>query len=324
MDIFDLYDVSLPQRLIEYLSYASTIRGRSPGTTKNYKGDLKLFLKFTKKLKTRSNEDISLIDISDIDDEFLRKITLTDMHMFFNYVTTTRKNKIAARARKTASIRAFFDYLERKAKILTYNPARELESPKTEKRNPIYLTLDESKDLLNSVNGVHKERDYCIIVLFLNCGLRISELVSIDITNIKNDLLTVIGKGNKERTVYLNDACIEAIQDYLEVRLEPNNEEDANALFISSNRKRISTDAVRKFLNKYFLESGLTGKRYTPHKLRHTAATLLYKYGHVDIRTLQQILGHENVSTTQIYTHVDEEQLREAVKANPLAEFTKK
>lgn len=324
MEIYELFDYTLPPRVIEYLNYMVTVKNRSIGTVKNYKTEIRLFLKFVKKLKTKSKENVAVIDISDIDDDFIRGITLTDLYAFMTFVTLERKNGSYARARKIAAIKSFFKYLESKAKILTLNPALELENPKIEKRNPVYLTLDESLKLLDSISGSHKERNYCIVVLFLNCGMRLSELVGIDISNIKEDTLTVIGKGNKERTVYLNDVCLNAIKDYLDVRIEPTNEEDKNALFISAKRKRISTRAVQELLDKYFKAAELTGKKYTAHKLRHTSATLLYKHGNVDIRVLQQLLGHESVSTTQIYTHIDEEQLRDAVKLNPLSDFTKK
>lgn len=324
MELYELFDYTLPPRVIEYLNYMLTVKNMSIGTAKNYKCELRMFLRFLKKMKTRSKEKLDFIDISDIDDDFIRGITLSDMYSFISYISIERKNGAQARARKIAAIKSFFKYLESKAKIITQNPARELESPKIDKRNPVYLTLDESKRLLSSVTGKHKERNYCIIVMFLNCGLRLSELVGININNIKEDTLTVIGKGNKERTIYLNDLCLEAINNYMDVRIEPDNEDDKDALFVSGKRKRISQKAIQELLGKYFKQADLTGKKYTAHKLRHTAATLLYKHGGVDIRVLQQILGHESVSTTQIYTHVDAEQLRDAVKLNPLADLSKK
>lgn len=324
MEFYDLYDSTMPQRLIEFLNYLITIKNLSSKTVYNYKSDLKLLLRFLKKVKLRLKEDVSLIDISDIDDDFLRAITLTDMYMYLSYITMERKNGANARARKIASAKSFFKYLESKAKMLDQNPTRELESPKIEKRNPVYLTLEESKQFLNNISGRYKERDLCIAIIFLNCGLRLSELIGISIPNIKDDMLTVVGKGNKERTIYLNNACIEAIDDYLKVRLEPKDDDGKIALFLSNRGKRISEREVQKLLKKYFLEADLTAKKYTAHKLRHTAATLLYKHGNVDIRVLQKILGHESVSTTQIYTHVDEEQLRDAAKLNPLSDFIKK
>jgi integrase/recombinase XerD len=207
--------------------------------------------------------------------------------------------------------------------VIRHNPSIELESPKINSRHPVYLTLEESKQLLSSIDGENKERDYAIITLFLNCGLRLSELISIDINKINNDKLTVIGKGNKERTVYLNSACIDAINNYLKVRPTDDNVKDKNALFLSERKRRISKRAVQYLVKKYIGISNLDTEKYSPHKLRHTAATLMYKYGKVDIRSLQQILGHENISTTQIYTHLDDETLRNAINANPLSEEKK-
>lgn len=318
MDLYSLFDMECPPRLTEYLNYLVTVKNSPVSTVKNYKSDLKMFLRFIKKIRTKSKEDISLIDISDVDDMFLQKIMLNELYMFTTFLTIEKKAAQPTRARKIIAIRSFFKYLNTKAKVLTNNVALELEIPKKEKRNPVYLTLDESKTLLAAPKGRQKKRDYCIITLFLNCGLRLSELVGINISNIKQDTLTVIGKGNKERTVYLNDACIKAINDYLEVREIPKPGHE-DALFLSQQKQRISDRAVQELIGKHFKEANITGKKYTPHKLRHTAATLLYKYANVDIRTLKEILGHEDVSTTQIYTHVDDESLREAVKANPLA-----
>ncbi len=204
-------------------------------------------------------------------------------------------------------------------KLIPENPAIDLETPKKNSRLPVALTLDESKGMLTSISGSNEKRDYAIITLFLNCGLRLSELIGIDIDKIKGDTLTVIGKGNKERTIYLNDVCVEAIENYLAVRPEANPGHE-KALFISNRKTRFTQRGVQHMVDKYLNEAGLAGKNYSPHKLRHTAATLMYQYGHVDIRALQELLGHESVSTTQIYTHIDKEQLRDAVKNNPLNE----
>ncbi|WP_035380152.1 tyrosine recombinase XerC [Fervidicella metallireducens] len=317
LDFFEIYDDQLPDILNEFLGYLFTVKAKSPNTIYGYKTDLKLFLKYMKKFKCKLSEDLEGIDIRDIDESFIKNIRLGDLYSFINYITLKRDNSSYARARKTASIKSFFNYLETKVKIIKENPARELESPKISKRHPIYLTLDQSRKLLNIVDGRNKERDYAIIVLFLNCGLRLSELVSIDINKIKGDTLTVIGKGNKERTVYLNNACINAINEYIRVRPKDGAQD---ALFLSERKTRINKRTVEILVNKYIKMAGLYEEKYTPHKLRHTAATLMYKYGNVDIRALQQILGHESVSTTQIYTHLDDEKLRMAVKSNPLAD----
>ncbi|WP_048569501.1 tyrosine recombinase XerC [Clostridium cylindrosporum] len=310
--------------LTEFLGYLSTIKGKSPNTVEGYKIDIRLFLKFVLKQKHRLTSDVEGVSIRDIDDEFIKNIRLGDIYSFMNYVNTTRGNSPYARARKVSSIRVFFTYLERRVKLITDNPAKDLESPKINKRHPVYLTLNESKDLLESVFGTvvgrNKQRDFAMLTLFLNCGLRLSELVGIDISRIKEDILTVIGKGNKERTVYLPPICVNSINSYLQERPIPiTGHEDA--LFLSEQRRRINKRTVEKLVKKYAEFAGLDSTKYTPHKLRHTAATLMYKHGGVDIRALQQILGHESISTTQIYTHVDDEQLRKAAKSNPLANF---
>lgn len=322
--MYESYSEDLPYMLNEFLGYLSTIKGKSKNTINGYKVDLRLFLKYTYKQKNKLSIEIEEILISDIDEDFIKNIRLGDIYSFMNYVGTKRKNSSYARARKTAAIRAFFSYLEKKTNIISNNPAKDLESPKINKRQPIYLTLNESKDLLESVFGTvtgrNKERDFAILALFLNCGLRLSELVGINISKIKEDTLTVIGKGNKERTVYLPPICITSINNYLKVRPTAI-DEDQDALFLSQSKRRINKRTVELLVKKYIELSGLDKTKYTPHKLRHTAATLMYKHGEVDIRALQQILGHESISTTQIYTHIDDEQLRKAAKSNPLADF---
>lgn len=304
----------------DFLNYILTIKGKSENTVQEYFYDLRLFFRFMKQYKNLIDDSIDFddIDISDINIEFIESITLSDLYEFMSFLSRERDNKSSSRARKVASIKSFYNYLTSKAKLLNYNPASELESPKVLKRLPRYLNIEESKKLLAAIDGKHKERDYAIITLFLNCGLRLSELVNINIGNIKNDTLTVIGKGNKERTIYLNNACIKAIDAYLKVR-PVNGVKDKNALFISERKQRISNKTVQHIVKKYVSLAGLDPERYSAHKLRHTAATLMYKHGNVDIRALQQILGHESVSTTEIYTHVDSAQLRNAVDSNPLA-----
>lgn len=318
-----IYDPDIPESLNDFLNYLGTIRGKSKNTIDGYKVDLIMFFRFLKLYRGRvpNQQDFETIQINDIEDSFIKRIKLSDLYAFISFAENYRSNGSYARARKVATLKSFFKFLYGKAKIIDENPALELESPKISKRNPIYLTLEESKALLNSIDGKYKERDYCIITLFLNCGLRLSELCGIDISRIKGDTLTVIGKGNKERTVYLNSACMKAIRNYLIVRNQDYDKiKDKDALFISKNNIRINKRSVELMLKKYLEKANLDTERYTPHKLRHTAATLMYKYGNVDIRSLQKILGHENVSTTQIYTHVDDEKLREAVRSNPLSD----
>lgn len=318
---------NLPQSVIDFLNYLETIRGKSPNTIKGYEIDLSMFFKFLKIYKGLVVDDsleFHEIDIKDIDNVFLKSIKLTDIYAFLSFAEKQRNNGNYARARKVAAIKSYFKYLHGKAKIIDDNPTLDLEAPKMNKRHPIYLTLDESINLLSSLNENSKNyyRDYCILTLFLNCGMRLSELCGIKIDKIKGDTLTIIGKGNKERTVYLNDACIRAINNYLKVRDDSKcTPEDKEYLLLSSRFKPINKRTVELLVKKHISNSGLTNEKYTPHKLRHTAATLMYKHGNVDIRSLQSILGHENIATTQIYTHVDEEILRDAVKSNPLSKL---
>lgn len=322
----DITNNNYPEFLNGFIDYYEVIKGKSKNTINGYVIDISLFLKFIKVYKGQEKEakKIEDVKINDITKDFLRKITLTDLFAFLSYTEKVRENGSYTRSRKVSALRAFFGYLHQKAKIINENPALELETPKKEKRNPIYLTLEQCKILLNSMDKKDKNylRDYCIFVLFLNCGMRISELCSIQLKRIKNDTLTIVGKGNKERTVYLNHACLKAIENYLKVRDDSKATlENKEYLFLSSQHKKINKRTVEIMVKKKIQEAGLTDAKYTPHKLRHTAATLMYKHGNVDIRSLQGILGHESISTTQIYTHIDDETLREAIKSNPLADF---
>lgn len=320
MNSFKEYEC-LPPSARSFLSYMANIKGKSDNTVHEYYYDLRTFFRFMKCLRGLSSFDqFDEIDCSDIDDDFLRSVTLDDIYAFLAYANKLRDNNANSRARKVSSLKSYFNYLSTKAGILETNVTKELESPKLPSRLPVYLTLDESKRLLSSVDGEFKVRDYCIILLFLNCGMRLSELVGINIDDINGDRLTVIGKGNKQRTVYLNPSCIEAINDYLKIR-PTDNVKDRKALFLSKQKNRISNNMVYKMVQKNLLRAGLDPEKYSPHKLRHTAATLMYKYGDVDVRALQEILGHEQLSTTQIYTHVDEDELRSAIERNPLAEY---
>lgn len=317
-----------PDFLNSFLDYNITILNKSSNTIKEYNYDLATFLKFIKirfKLCS-STEEFKNIHINDITTDTISKVTLDDIHAFISYLATDLKSKPATRARKVSSIRAFFKYLSKKAELIKINPAQNLESPKLERRLPKYLSLEESKKLLNVTNeeSRNKKRDYAMITLFLNCGMRLSELVGINIKNIdfSECRLTVIGKGNKERLIYLNKACINAINDYLEVRpKETINLNSRDALFLSERRERISNRTVQYIVKNELLKAGLDINKYSVHKLRHTAATLMYQYGNVDIRALQELLGHESISTTEIYTHVDNEQVRNAVESNPLADL---
>ncbi len=324
---FDFLEKSKhPKRVIEFLNYLENVKGKSLNTIKGYSVDLGLFFKFLKVYKGLENnielEKIEEVEISDLGDNFIKDITLSDIYAFLAFLEKVRNNSAYARARKVATLKSFFKFLNSKIKLIDENPTVELESPKINKRHPVYLTLDQSITVLNSMDKGNKNyyRDYCILTLFLNCGMRLSELCNIKIEKIKGDTLTIIGKGNKERTVYLNEASIAAIENYLKNRNDSKATEEAKKyLFLSSKYRPINKRSVEILVKKHIENAGFKDQKYTPHKLRHTAATLMYKYGNVDIRSLQNILGHENISTTQIYTHVDDETLREAVKTNPLA-----
>ncbi len=313
-----IFNTPLPSYAEEFLIYMESIRGKSANTVKEYRYDLISF--FTYFLKSQKK-----YHIDELDEGFIRSVTLTDLYKYINFLSKERKLKPTSRARKVASIRSFFKYLFSKAHVLDTNPAVDLESPKQTKKLPVYLQLDESKALLSSVSGENELRDYCILTLFLNCGMRLSELCGINISSIKDNTIIVKGKGDKERTIYLNDACEKAIGDYLKVRPKlPESDPDRDALFISERKKRLSRRAVQYTVKKYLYAAGIDPTKYSTHKLRHTAATLMYQYGDVDIRSLQEILGHESISTTEIYTHVNSGRLAEAVRANPLADETKK
>ncbi len=318
-----------PEFLNSFLDYSITILNKSPNSIKEYNYDLAMFLKFIKMHFNMTDEtDLKNIKINDMNLDTIKKIKLDDIHAFLSYMTREFHSKATTRARKASSIRIFFNFLTAKAKLIDINPAQDLETPKLDKRLPKYLSLEDSKKLLNAASNSDNKnarRDYAITTLFLNCGIRLSELVGININDIDfNEYkLNVIGKGNKERTIYLNTACINAINEYLEVRpkegIKHDNKHSEKALFLSERRVRISNRTVEAIVSKQLRIAGLDSKKYSVHKLRHTAATLMYQYGEVDIRALQELLGHESISTTEIYTHVSNEQVRNAVESNPLA-----
>lgn len=317
-----------PDYLNSFLDYTVTILNKSPNTIKEYNYDLATFLKFIKvHFKMTDEEDFSKITIKDIPLSTIKQIKLDDIHAFLSYLTNTYHSKAATRARKASSIRVFFNYLSQKANLIEFNPAQNLETPKLDKRLPKYLSLEDSKRLLNvagSDDNRNNKRDYAIITLFLNCGMRLSELVGINIKdiNFSECQMTVIGKGNKERTIYLNKACMTAINNYLAVRpvegIKTDKANSKNALFLSERKERISRRTVQYIVDKELRVAGLDTSKYSVHKLRHTAATLMYQYGNVDIRALQELLGHESIATTEIYTHVSNEQVRDAIERNPL------
>lgn len=313
-----------PKIVREFLGYMRTIQGKSSKTIDEYYIDLRTFLRYIKRKRELTAVDLTIeqITISDISIEFIKSITLLDIFDYMGYLIDERNNSSVSRSRKISSLRSFFKYLKNKTMQIDINPLEEMETPKTKKSLPRYLTLDQSKLLLNTIKsytGKYSVRDYCIVTLFLNCGMRLSELVGINEYDIMSDgRLRITGKGNKERIIYVNDACRKALDDYLKVR-PLNKAKDSKALFISRNANRISPKTIQSFMCKYLCMAGLGGCGYSVHKLRHTAATLMYQYGHVDIRVLQEVLGHENLGTTEIYTHLSNSQIIDALKSNPLS-----
>lgn len=315
-----------PAVLKEFLYYSLTIKGLSPRTVEANFIDLQLFFRFLvqKRNNCIDNDNINEISISDIDLDFVSKITQSDILEFLYFISNVRHNSVASRSRKISSIKSYFKYLTLKTNQLQHNPAEHIEMPAMKKRMPKYLTLEQSIELLNNAQSGFAERDYCIILLFLSCGMRLSELAGIDIKDINKDTLRIIGKGNKERFVYLNDACITAVNDYIAVRNTIVSPASETALFISPRtKKRMSTRRIEQVVEECLQRAGLSQMGFSAHKLRHTAATLLYRSGNADMLALKEILGHEHVSTTEIYTHISDEAIKKAAKSSPLATFKK-
>lgn len=321
-----------PQILREFLTYHETIKGQSQRTISEYYLDLRMFLRFVKLMRNDMPIDTRLEDIpiKDVDLAFVREITTSEIFDFLSYLANDRAVnpdspapehgiEAAARARKLSAIKSFYKYLTVRTKQLQENPVADLEYPKLRKSLPKYLTLEQSAALLKSVSGQNEKRDYAILMLFLNCGIRRSELVGLNLTDVYEDRIRVVGKGNKERFVYFGTACRKAIDAYLVER----NEKiltDNKALFGSRNGNRISVEAVHRLVKKALLQAGLDSTQFSAHKLRHTAATMMLSGG-VDVKTVQEVLGHENLNTTQIYTHIENTELKIAAQANPLSKL---
>lgn len=315
------YQTDAPQPVREFLVYHDTIKGQSKATVDSYFIDLRTFTRYLMISRGLVPRDTVLedVDIRAADLDFYRKVSLAEVYDFLAYLSRDRELNASSRARMITSIKGFYKYLTVKTKQLTENPVQDLDTPKIQKSLPHYLTLEESQRLLMAVDGKNKERDYCILCLFLNCGLRVSEMVGLNLTSVRQDSLLIHGKGSKERVVYLNSAAAQALNDWLLVRKDIA-AIDKNAVFLSNRRKRMSVDSIQAMLKKTLLKAGLDPAQYSPHKLRHTAATLMLQNG-VDVRTLQEVLGHENLNTTQIYTHIANPELKNAAAANPLAGF---
>lgn len=316
-----------PQVLREFLSYHENIKGQSARTISEYYLDLRMFLRFMVLVKREMpyDTDFETIPIRQVDIDFIKTITITDIFDFLSYLANDRKENsyddggigAAARARKLSAIKSFYKYLTARTKQLTVNPVKEIEYPKIRKALPKYLTLEESRRLLAAVDGPNAKRDYAILMLFLNCGIRRSELVGLNLTDVYEDRIRVIGKGNKERMVYFGAACRAALDAYLPERQKKVLSDD-RALFASRDSNRISVTAVHRLVKKHMLAAGLDPEQYSAHKLRHTAATLMVSHG-VDIKTVQEVLGHEHLNTTEIYTHIESTELKIAAEANPLS-----
>lgn len=321
-----------PQILRDFLTYHETIKGQSQLTISEYYLDLRMFLRFIQLMRGDMPIDTRLdeIDIKRIDLNFVREITTSEIFDFLSYLANDRNPEpdspapnlgisASSRARKLSAIKSFYKYLTVRTKQLTENPVADLEYPKLRKSLPKYLTLDQASRLLQCVSGVNEKRDYAILMLFLNCGIRRSELVGLNVADVYEDRIRVIGKGNKERFVYFGSACRKAIDAYM---VERNKLvlTDNRALFGSRNGNRISVSAVHRLVDKALLQAGLDTTQYSAHKLRHTAATMMLSGG-VDVKTVQEVLGHENLNTTQIYTHIENTELKIAAEANPLSKL---
>ncbi len=325
--MIDLKDLSaFPEPIKAFSHYKLTIQGCSVRTVTEYLFDLRTFCRYMVAERNglpKDNESLKNVYIAKLDLDFFKNITEDEIYGFLFFTKSDRDNESSSRARKLSAIKSFYKYLVVKKLYFDKNPAINIETPKKKKQLPKHLSVEECVDLLSAVKNdaesKTKERDYCILTLFLNCGMRLSELVGINIPDIDRDLksLKVLGKGSKERIIYLNDACRIALSEYLSVR--PAAADTAQPLFISRLSKRISVKTVQWIVKKYLGEAGLESKNYSTHKLRHTAATLMYQSGNVDVRVLKDILGHEQLNTTQIYTHVSNPDMEEAMQSNPLS-----
>ncbi len=319
---------SCPDFLNDYILYLSMSKSLSPRTVQEYYLDIRLFLQYVRMMKDPQYQqlpetEMQTIPIVDFPVAMLDEIKLQDLYEFLYYVTEARENHDRARGRKVSALKSLFHYLYVNQQAIHQNPTEYLELPSLQTTLPKYLTLEQSKSLLEHMDTAYPERDYCIIVLFLNCGLRLSELVGLNLSsiNLHETKMRVFGKGRKERMVYLNPACMEAMQNWLQVRGTFLHADEEPALFLSKRGSRISKRRVQQIVEDALSRAGLQGQGYSTHKLRHTAATLMYQYGHVDALTLKEILGHKSTSTTEIYTHLSSEMLQDAVNQSPLAEW---
>ena len=311
----------VPEDVQAFLRYLESTLRRSPRTVNAYYVDLRIFLRFMVRYQQQIDKRIpdSELAIHDLDTTFWRTINYADLLEYTIYLKNERNNSRATNCRKVSSIKGFFRYLTKMGKI-SDDPSKELDLPKPARSLPKYLSLEESLELLKDIQSDFYEREYCMLTLFLNCGMRLSELVSINLSDFKDDTIRITGKGSKQRLVYLNPACVDAVKQYLAARAKLENLKDKQALFVSRRTgRRLSPRRVEQIVSHQLKCAGLDGYGYSPHKLRHTAATLMYRHGQADMLTLKEILGHEHVSTTEIYTHLDTKKLHDVVNSSPLA-----
>lgn len=323
----DINRKECPEFLIEYILHVTVTKGLSKRTVHEYYLDIRLFLKYLRMMKDPACDSISNINdisIKDMPASLLNQVKLQTLYEFLYYIKEERDNQARSRGRKTSALKSFFGFIYHNQGLIDQDPTERLELPSQKKSIPKFLTLEQSQKLLESIDTAFFERDYCIITLFLNCGIRLSELVGLNTTDLILDecQMRVLGKGNKERMVFLNDACMNAIYEYISVRNNMKNNSTDNALFLSKRHTRISKRRVQQIVENSLSAAGLSGMGYSAHKLRHTAATLMYQYGNVDALTLKEVLGHASTSTTEIYTHLTNENIRSATESSPLADFT--
>ena len=309
-----------PPEVKEFLDYMITIRGRSPKTVDGYYIEIRTFLRFLIYSSSQNNDinDFQKLNIKDVSLNDITSIRLSQVYDFLNFCANELSDSVYSISRKISSLRSFYNYLTTKTTYIKENPVKNLEMPKHKKALPKFLSLEESNRLLDQASLGNDYRKICILTLFLNCGMRLSELVGIDLTDIHEDgSLRILGKGNKERIIYINNACISSINSYLKDTNDLKRKE--NALFVTAKGTRISERRVQQIVGEALKESGFQGMGISPHKLRHTAATLMYRYGGSDVRVIKEVLGHQNLATTEIYTHVSNEQVQNAIETSPLA-----
>lgn len=321
-DSFRIKDFGLPAFANKYLQFLSIEKNAAPGTIFNYAISIRTFLRWVKSLDmgTAVPETFNEISVQDMTVESISSLTTSDIYDFLAFCKMERSCGARSRSTKLAAIRSLYDYLRKRDStgLVTSNPGTDISVPK-KKTLPVFLTVNESKQLLDAVSGRFASRDYCILLWFLSCGMRLSELVAINLQDVKDDTLRLHGKGRKERIVHLNKPCLAALENYLIDRskyLESHETADKEALFLSMNAsvaKRLSGRRVEQIVDKYVLAAGLEGNGFSAHKLRHTAATIMYRDAGAGVLEIQEILGHENVQTTTIYTHTSGQLVKSAL-----------